>query len=102
MSLTNLSRPTLQRTLTTPILIQAQKFSIAIPSRIATEYRPPKLHGYLAEKGPFPFRERAPSYESVRLQNTGVEGEGEFADVETLKRKVVEQRRTIEALQRTM
>ncbi|KAL4885735.1 hypothetical protein BJY04DRAFT_213938 [Aspergillus karnatakaensis] len=100
----NTARPTLHRSLTAPGRNQSRPFSIAIPARLANDsYRSPKPLGYLAEKGRFPFRERAPSYESVRLQSSGVEGvKGGNAEVEMLREKTVEQRRKIEALQRTV
>ncbi|KAL5342137.1 hypothetical protein BJX70DRAFT_395111 [Aspergillus crustosus] len=75
-------------------------FTVAMPARLVNKHHPLKPRGFLAEKGPFQFRERAPSYESVRTQTTNAE-DG-YAEMEMLRAKVVEQRRTIEALQRTV
>ncbi|KAL2797222.1 hypothetical protein BJX66DRAFT_335128 [Aspergillus keveii] len=98
------ARPALNRSLSSSSSISGGRpFSIAIPARLANESRlllQPR--GYLAEKGPFPFRERATSYESIHTASVSASGLSSSADVETLRAKNPEQRRKIEALQRAM
>ncbi|KAL3448190.1 hypothetical protein BJX65DRAFT_307467 [Aspergillus insuetus] len=98
------ARPALSRSLSSSSSIPGSRpFSIAIPARLANESRlPPQPRGYLAEKGPFPFRERATSYESIHTASVSGSGSSSSAEVEMLRVKNVEQRRKIEALQRAM
>ncbi|KAL3486052.1 hypothetical protein BJX62DRAFT_242381 [Aspergillus germanicus] len=95
------ARPALNRSLSSSGSIPGSRpFSIAIPARLANESRlPVRPRGYLAEKGPFPFRERATSYESI---HTASVSKSSSLEVETLRVKNSEQRRKIEALQRAM
>ncbi|OJJ07558.1 hypothetical protein ASPVEDRAFT_46851 [Aspergillus versicolor CBS 583.65] len=96
MPLLKASRPALQQVTASS---QARPFSLSIPARLATEFRPPTPRGYLAEKGSFPFQERATSYEEVISRSTAASSASEAA---MLRRQAADQKRKIDVLQGTM
>ncbi|KAL2816505.1 hypothetical protein BJX63DRAFT_138019 [Aspergillus granulosus] len=101
----NNARPALSRSISSSGSMPGSRpFSIAIPARLATESRHfPKPRGFLADKGPFPFRERATSYESIHSASISRSMPGSnSAELEMLRTKTVEQKRKIESLQRAI
>ncbi|KAL3469929.1 hypothetical protein BJX99DRAFT_240360 [Aspergillus californicus] len=92
------SRPSLRRSVTVP----NRPISIVVPARLANESRlPSKPCGFLAEKGRFPYRERALSCDSTQLREADLgPGLDLEEEVEVLKGKVAEQKGVIEGLQR--
>ncbi|KAL2857256.1 hypothetical protein BJY01DRAFT_202497 [Aspergillus pseudoustus] len=101
----NGARPALNRSLSSSGGHPGSRpFTIAIPARLKNEPRLPSTpRGFLAEKGPFPFRERTTSYESIHTASVaGSTSASSFAELEMLKKKMVEQRGKIESLQRAM
>ncbi|KAJ0417266.1 hypothetical protein BJY00DRAFT_316047 [Aspergillus carlsbadensis] len=98
------ARPALNRSLPSSGSIPGRRlFSIAIPARLANESRlPARPRGFLAEKGPFPFRERATSYERIHTASVSGLGSSSSAEVEMLRVQNSEQTGKIEALQRAM
>ncbi|KAL3458290.1 hypothetical protein BJX64DRAFT_292332 [Aspergillus heterothallicus] len=102
----NSARPALNRSVSSSggNVSGSRPFSIAIPARLANESRllaTPR--GFLAETGPFPFRERATSYESIHTASIAGSCSGSNpAELEMLRRKTVEQRSKIESLQKAM
>ncbi|KAL4990742.1 hypothetical protein BDW68DRAFT_153791 [Aspergillus falconensis] len=115
----NTTRPSLQRSLSSNSSSTFQQyhrpFSIAVPARLAThtsniprsQTQTPR--GFLAEKGPFKFQQRAMSYEEVvsRSRSRGNENETEHMEAASeelaiLRKRAEEQRKTIGVLQGTM
>ncbi|KAL4946565.1 hypothetical protein BDV06DRAFT_218281 [Aspergillus oleicola] len=95
MSLLNASRPVLQ---TTKAITATRSFSVAVPARLAVVSQNQSPRGYLAEKGAFPFQQRATSFEEVisRSENS------EAAELMNLRSENAEQQRRIEVLQGTI
>ncbi|KAL4789608.1 hypothetical protein BDV19DRAFT_373770 [Aspergillus venezuelensis] len=95
MSFLNASRPAFQ---STKALTSSRSFSVSTPARLAVTAQNQSPHGYLAEKGAFPFHQRAPSFEEVisRSENS------EAAELMNLRSENAEQARKIEVLQGTI
>ncbi|KAL4972934.1 hypothetical protein BDW66DRAFT_143182 [Aspergillus desertorum] len=115
------TRPTLQRSLSSSSGSTLQQhhrpFSIAVPARLGTQIsnnlRSPEQtpRGFLAEKGPFKFQQRAISYEEVvsrsQIRSKGNETENmdmaaASEELSMLRKRAEEQKKTIEVLQMTM
>ncbi|KAL4912868.1 hypothetical protein BDW62DRAFT_193693 [Aspergillus aurantiobrunneus] len=100
MTLIKASRPVLQQSITATASSQ-RLFSISIPARLANESRSQTPRGYLAEKGPFPFQQRATSYEEVISRSSGASSASN-SELAMLRSQTVEQQRKIDVLQGTM
>ncbi|KAL4751061.1 hypothetical protein BDW72DRAFT_193328 [Aspergillus terricola var. indicus] len=115
----NATRPTLQRSLSSSSSSALQQhhrpFSIAVPARLATQTsnitrsQPQTPCGFLAEKGPFRFQQRAISYEEVVSRSRSYENATEnmntpaaSEELATLRKRTEEQRKTIGVLHGTM
>ncbi|KAL4758934.1 uncharacterized protein BDW70DRAFT_140791 [Aspergillus foveolatus] len=112
----NAARPTLQRSLSSSSALQQhhRTFSIAVPARYATQTsnntlsqsQPQTPRGFLAEKGPFKFQQRAISYEEVvsrsRSNENATENIAAASELATLRKRTEEQKKTIGVLQGTI
>ncbi|KAL4925001.1 uncharacterized protein BDV17DRAFT_273245 [Aspergillus undulatus] len=89
------SRPALIHTLTAT---STRPFSVAVPARLAHKFRYQSPRGYLAEKGAFPFQQRAVSFDEVMSRSTPAELE----ELMELRSQATQQKRKIEILQGTI
>ncbi|KAL4813832.1 hypothetical protein BDW67DRAFT_167352 [Aspergillus spinulosporus] len=113
----NATRPTLQRSLTSSSGSALQQhhrpYSIAVPARFATQTsnnsrsqsQSQMPRGFLAEKGPFKFQQRAISYEEVVSRSRSNENVTEnlnmpaASELAMLRKRTEEQKKTIGVLQ---
>ncbi|KAL4784996.1 hypothetical protein BJX76DRAFT_325750 [Aspergillus varians] len=102
MPLIKASRPALQQTLAVTAPSQIRPLSISTPARLANKSRVQIPRGYLAEKGPFPFQQRATSYEELMERRTSSSSSESGSELAMLRRQAVEQKRKIEVLQGTI
>ncbi|KAL4998932.1 hypothetical protein BDV10DRAFT_166059 [Aspergillus recurvatus] len=115
----NAARPTLQRSLSSRSGSTFEQhhrlFSIAVPARLARQTSSNARSqtqtpcGFLAEKGPFKFQQRAISYEEVVSRSRSNETETEhmnmaaaLKELAMLRKRAEEQRKTIGVLQGTI